>query len=364
MRRHDTKRGRSLSTTIADTDRPASDRLEHTVLAVAESAAAPNPSTPLSVPISSLLPGDSPRLAGQSKEHIARLAEIDDPLPPILVDARTMRVIDGAHRLMAAGLRGRETIEVEFFRGSADDAFLYAVQANVTHGYPLSQADRRAAAKRIIASHPYLSDRAIAQTAGLGAKTVATLRKRAGGEQGAAVEARVGRDGRVRPLNSAAGRLRAAELIAQRPNASLRELARAAGVSPATVGDVRKRLDAGLEPVPNRQSTVVAPARTVPAVRQIAQRVTESAGPFDGSRTVNDPAPLLTKLSRDPSLRQQEAGRRLLVLLQSYSSGPRNLNDLIPVVPPHCTVHVKQVALQVAQMWLDFAQEISQPWVG
>ncbi len=353
-----------MSTAYSDTDQLAPDRHRHAVLAVAEPAAAPTPSVPLSVPISSLLPGDSPRLAGQSKEHIARLAEIDDPLPPILVDARTMRVIDGAHRLMAASLRGRETIEVEFFRGTADDAFLYAVQANVTHGYPLSQADRRAAAKRIITSHPYLSDRAIAQTTGLGAKTVAALRKRAGSEQGPAVEARMGRDGRVRPLNSAAGRLRAAALIAQRPHASLRELAQAAGVSPATVGDVRKRLDAGLEPVPNRHDAPTPAPRPIPVAQQIAQRVAACAGPTEATGTTNDTGPLLKKLSRDPSLRQQEAGRRLLVLLQSYSTGPRNLNDLIDVVPPHCTVHVKQVALQVAQMWLDFAEEITQPWIG
>ena len=314
---------------------------------------------PVSLPISSLLPGDSPRLEGLSSEHVVRLSELDNPLPPILVDARTWRVIDGAHRLMAAVLRGRDTIEVEFFRGPAEDAFLYSVQVNVTHGLPLSQADRRAAAKRIITSHPYLSDRAIAQTAGLGAKTVATLRKRASDEQGSSVEARMGRDGRVRPLNSAAGRLRAAELIAQRPHASLRELARAAGVSPATVGDVRKRLRAGLEPVPHRQGATPAPARIIPA-----QWVAEPAGPVATAMVVNDTATLLTKLSRDPSLRQQESGRRLLVMLQSYSAGPRNLTNLLGVVPPHCTVHVKQVALQVAQMWLDFAHEINQPWGG
>lgn len=310
----------------------------------------------LSVPIASLMPGDSPRLAGQSKEHIARLAEIDDPLPPILVDPRTMRVIDGTHRLMAARLRGRETIEVEFFGGTSADAFLYAVQANVTHGHPLSQADRRAAVKRIIASHPHLSDRAIAQIAGLGAKTVATMRERAG-DQGAGAESRIGRDGRVRPLDGAAGRLRAAELIAQRPHASLRELARIAGVSPATVSDVRKRLDAGLEPLPGKRSAAAepAPARTAPTrVVRPARRTEEPPAP------PNLPDSLLGKLSRDPSLRQQEAGRRLLVLLQSSASGAQNLNDLINVVPPHCMMHITQLARQVAQMWLDFAQELNQ----
>jgi ParB-like chromosome segregation protein Spo0J len=320
--------------------------------AIADLPTAPQPSHPVSVPVASLTPGDSPRLAGQSKEHVARLAEIDDPLPPILVDPTTMRVIDGAHRLMAAILRGSETIEVEFFEGRSADAFLHGVLANITHGYPLSRADRRAAAKRILVSHPHLSDRAIAQIAGLGAKTVATLRERAGDQR--PVEARTGRDGRTRPLNGAPGRLRAAELIVQRPHASLRELARVAGVSPATVSDVRKRLDAGLEPVA---------ARHTPGSR-VALPVRRAAEPAEPAvMTLNNVASLLSKLSRDPSLRQQEAGRRLLILLQSCTSGARNLTDLVETVPPHCTTHIGLLARQVAQMWLDFAKELSTPEV-
>jgi hypothetical protein len=57
-------------------------------------------------------------------------------LPPLLVDRRSMRVIDGMHRLMAALLKKRETIDVEFFDGSYADAFLLAVEANVAHGLP------------------------------------------------------------------------------------------------------------------------------------------------------------------------------------------------------------------------------------
>ena len=44
--------------------------------------------------------------------HIARLAEAETRLPPILVDRRTMRVIDGMRRLIAASLKGQETIDV------------------------------------------------------------------------------------------------------------------------------------------------------------------------------------------------------------------------------------------------------------
>src|SRR5689334_7876324 len=89
----------------------------------------------VAVPLLSVRPGDSPRLAGEDKAHIARLAEMDEPLPPILVSRRTMRVIDGMHRLMAASMRGQQTIDVEFYDGSPRDAFLRAVEANVTHGF-------------------------------------------------------------------------------------------------------------------------------------------------------------------------------------------------------------------------------------
>jgi hypothetical protein len=153
----------------------------------------------------SLRAADSPRLSGEDKAHIARLAKTEAPLPPMLVDRRTMRVIDGMHRLMAASLQGQEAIDVIFFGGSEADVFLRAVEENVTHGLPLSQADRRAAAERIVASHPHMSDRTIGHSVGLAAKTIAAIRKRSS-EGVPQSNARVGRDGRVRPLDIGLGR--------------------------------------------------------------------------------------------------------------------------------------------------------------
>ena len=43
-----------------------------------------------------------------------------------------MRVIDGMHRLRAAILNGRSSIEVEFFDGSDEEAFIRAVEQNVS----------------------------------------------------------------------------------------------------------------------------------------------------------------------------------------------------------------------------------------
>jgi hypothetical protein len=71
----------------------------------------------------------------------------------------------------------------------------------VSHGLPLSLADRRAAVERIVTSHPALSDRAIARIAGVGADAVAAGRKRSTAAV-AQLDGRVGRDGRVRPVTS------------------------------------------------------------------------------------------------------------------------------------------------------------------
>jgi ParB-like chromosome segregation protein Spo0J len=313
------------------------------------------------VPTLSLRPADSPRLNGEDKAHIARLAETETPLPPILVDRRTMRVIDGMHRLMAASLQGRETIDVIFFDGSDADVFLRAVQENIAHGLPLSQADRRAAAERIIVSHPHMSDRAIGHSIGLAAKTVASIRK-SSSEEIQQSNARVGRDGRVRPLDSGAGRRRAAELLAQQPDASLRDVARAAGISPATVLDVRKRLERGESPTPERPT---ANAARKDARDNGAEDDTDSDGAYAQAIRFSpraaappNPAEAVEKLLRDPSLRNNERGKGVLRLLQVNAVGAEQLPDVAEAVPAHCVGIVVQLARQYAKMWQEFAREL------
>lgn len=316
--------------------------------------------TVVSVPLLLLRPADSPRLNGEDKAHIARLVETETPLPPILVDKRTMRVIDGMHRLIAASLQGRETIDVRFFEGSEIDVFLRAVQENVAHGLPLSQADRRAAAQRIISSHPHMADRAIGHSVGLSAKTVAVIRKEAG-EEIPQPAARIGRDGRARPLDSCTGRQRAAEIMAEQPDASLRDVARAAGISPATALDVRKRLERGEPPVPEKLSAAAARKDTADdgagAGSGSGDASVRAIRPVQQAPEPPDPAAVVEKLLRDPSLRSEYA-KGMLRLLHANAAGPEQLPVAADTVPPHCLRLVIQLAQQYAKMWQDFAREL------
>ncbi|RMI32502.1 ParB/RepB/Spo0J family partition protein, partial [Actinomadura harenae] len=205
------------------------------------------------VTIASLQPADSPRLRGVDHEHVLRMAGVDAPLPPILVHRPTMRVIDGMHRLRAAKLRGDTEIEAIFFDGSAAEAFARAVELNIAHGLPLTLADRRAAAARILAAEPQASDRMVAARTGLSARTVAAVRRSTA--RIPQTNTRVGADGRERPVSGARGRRLAARIISDRPEASLREVARTAGISLSTAHDVRRRLREGRDPVPGGGGT-------------------------------------------------------------------------------------------------------------
>jgi ParB-like chromosome segregation protein Spo0J len=306
------------------------------------------------VPIVSLRAGDSPRLNGVDRAHVARLAEMETPLPPILVDRRSMRVIDGMHRLMVASLQGRETIEAVFVEDSEADMFLRAVQENIAHGLPLRQADRRAAAERIISTHPHMSDRAIAEVAGLAPKTIASIRRRSAKEPKES-NARVGRDGKVRPLDTSEARRRAAELLTEQPDASLRDVARAVGMSPATVLDVRKRLERGESPVREKPAAV----RDSEPGKRSASAVRAAGRPTRGPRTAGaaNPSLIVERLSRDPSLHSSERGRGMLRLLHINAVSLAH-PDPAAAVPPHCVATVLQLARHYSQMWSDFAQEL------
>jgi ParB-like chromosome segregation protein Spo0J len=310
------------------------------------------PVNPGRIPIDQLVRGASPRVDGEIVEHTRLLAECEKPLPPIMVHRQTMRVIDGMHRLRAAIMRGDDTIEAQFFDGDESEAFVAAVQANIAHGLPLSLADREAAAARILEMYPERSDRWIASVTGLAAGTIAPLRAVA--TAGTAVQARVGRDGKLRPLSTAEARRAAGRLIAERPEASLREVARLSGLSPATVRDVRERVRRGDDPVPERQ-------RDVASAHERALDLRDRPEGARGRRpNTRDKTTLLRILNRDPALRFNEAGRSLLRWLSGRVDRADSWRTMVNVVPPHCCYVVAELAVALANEWLDFAAELEQ----
>ncbi|WP_433257635.1 ParB N-terminal domain-containing protein [Streptosporangium sp. CA-135522] len=297
------------------------------------------------VSIDLLLPAESPRLDGTDRQHAKMLSGQDGVLPPILVQRGSMRIVDGMHRVMAARLRGDRFIEVRFFDGDDEASFLCGVRANITHGLPLSWKDREAAAERFIRSYPQWSDRAIAAAAGISAKSVRTVRQRATDVR-QHLDARIGMDGRVRPVDAAVGRQLASELLRSKPEASLREVARDAGISPTTVRDVRERLRRGEDPVPSAPQA----AQNRTAAAQLAARGRNAGLPEVPS--------ILEKMRRDPSVRHKQSGRALLGQLERHLLDVEEFVRLLDGVPPHCLVLVAQLARRCAADWSDLAERI------
>jgi hypothetical protein len=143
--------------------------------------------------------------------------------------------------------------------------------------------------------------------------------------------------------------------MAERPDASLREIAREAEISLGTAQNVRKRLHAGQAPFsPEQQDSkrTHTKTRTSPPVRHNnPNAVTPVAG------TVTDS---LHQLKQDPSLRFSEIGRTLLRLLDAHSIPPATWERLVDSIPTHCSDTVARVARSCAYSWIQFAKHIKQ----
>ncbi|MDI3389867.1 ParB N-terminal domain-containing protein [Streptomyces sp. B-S-A8] len=314
------------------------------------------------VRIDSLVLSDSPRLDAEDPDHVRMLAEAGDCLPPITVHRPTLRVIDGAHRVRAALLNGRTEIAARLLDCDPADAFVLSVKANVTHGLPLSRADRAAAATRIILTHPQWSDCAIAAATGISDKTVSRIRAQTPAGGSAQSSTRIGRDGRVRPVDSAERRRHAAAIFLEHPEAGLREVARATGLSPATVRDVRQRISRGADPVPGRYRTTQdeKPAESAPAAAApTRQRPSAPPGVGRGAVAV-DRQELLAKLSEDPSLRHSEAGRTALRWLHHYSVDGDSIENLGRGLPRHWAPKVADLARSCAATWSELAAQLQE----
>ncbi len=189
--------------------------------------------------VADLAIGYSPRHTKVDSDHVAALADVADRLPPVVVDERSMTVIDGVHRLEAYRALGRSHIPTVFFQGSDMEALVMAIQANIQHGKPLSRTERQDAARALLVRCPDRSDRWLGDVCGVSHTTVGVLRRSL---SNADAQVRTGRDGRRRPVDPTPGQAAVARVMAENPTASVRQAAGAAGVAPSTV----QRVAAGL----------------------------------------------------------------------------------------------------------------------
>ncbi len=228
------------------------------------------------VELSTLSSGPSPRDHRLCEQHVAVLSEARGNWPPILVRSRDRVIVDGHHRVAAAGRLGLQTISAVLFEGSDDEAYVQAVKQNISHGLALSVSERVTAALGFLCRHPDWSDRRISTICGLSPSTVGNVRSRAAHQgrdltraQAARPDTRLGADGRRRPVDRGAQRAHIAHLVMADPSASLRSIARLIGASPETVRAVRSelqaRLGAGTVDLPPRQEQHATTAEIAPA---------------------------------------------------------------------------------------------------
>lgn len=300
------------------------------------------------VPVRSLVIEQTLRVSGEQPEHTRALAAVLAQLPPIVVHRPTMRVIDGLHRVRAAELCGREFIAAYMFDGDEVDALALATQMNLESVLPLSSTDRRVVAKRIITMRPQWSDRLVASITKLSTKTVREVRRSCQVNSQLLTEERVGRDGRVRPVNAAAKREMAADLFRKNPEMSLRQVAKAVGMSPETARSVRNRLRLGGE------STEVGPSGSMPPPGRAAgadRRAVPTVTPGKSRLTARQRAALVGRLMEDPSLRYNEHGRMMLHLLKAYAMTDEEWVTVLNGLPAHRREVLADMALECARRW-------------
>ena len=281
------------------------------------------------VPVSSLSVGATFRAGGLCEEQVERLTALGGAWPPILVRRADRQVIDGAHRVAAARRLGLARLEAELFDGRPEQAFIEFVRRNVTQGLVLSIAERKKAALRVLHDHPIWSDRRVAELCALSPKTVARLRPDAGTCPSADLrhlDVREGRDQRLRPVRPGSARARVVEALRDQPDASLRTLAAAAGVSPETVRLVRLNLAEVVEaPSGDDETTVAAP---------------EQAG-----------------WHSDAALASSEQGEQFLAWFEQTAVAQRDL-DWVDAVPLGRIYVVADEARRRSEIWLELARSL------
>jgi hypothetical protein len=180
--------------------------------------------------------------------HVGVLAGVLDDCPPVVVQVGTLRVIDGHMRIFAAELLGRTSVPVHWVQGDDAELVELAATTNSRHGLPLTAVQRKATALSLLLVAPGWSNRRIAGACGISEANV--RRSRRPPASPAPLDKRIGIDGKRYPVTEVAHQA-ARGLLASCPRPSDRAIARATGLSPTTVGRLRR--DARTEPPRSRR---------------------------------------------------------------------------------------------------------------
>ncbi|MHB1325170.1 MAG: ParB/RepB/Spo0J family partition protein [Thermoleophilia bacterium] len=124
-------------------------------------------------------PALQPRIGGLDTDHVAALQENPQAWPSLAVVERGGYVlVDGFHRYAAAQNLSLKTIPVVVHELLADaDLRALAFALNAVHGRPLTLADRRAEAERLLKADTAVSNLEVARRTALSPTTVAGLRE-------------------------------------------------------------------------------------------------------------------------------------------------------------------------------------------
>lgn len=220
------------------------------------------------IPADHLHHGPPVRGGGIDPNHIDELSESIDALPPILVrdvDGR-YEILDGHHRCEVHREAHGPTALVPCHVIECDDvqAYRLAVEANTTHGLPLTLGEKKNTAKHLLELSPDLSDREVAKVCGLSDKTVAEIRSTAEIPQLNGAK-RAGGDGKARPASKAKAaeqRAAAEEFVADNPTATTADVVAATGVSAGTAHNVKKQLTHAEPAGPTVKPEPTKPRRT------------------------------------------------------------------------------------------------------
>ncbi len=305
------------------------------------------------VPISRLIGTMGVRSQPVDVAHVTQLSQLVDRLPPIVVHRPTMTVVDGVHRLLAIVGAGGTHVDAILIDIDLADAFVLGVQLNSAHGLPLTQRDRRLAITRILGEHPEWSDRRIAEVAGVSPKTVGAVRRTA--PDLPPVTERIGRDGLPRSILANRGQPRTSAIGAldvRQPS-----------------GPVASSLHPDGAPVPPDSGTSSEPA-PIAGGRMVSSRQAGQVGPGPlpdveagrgagrGNGRSSEIQRTLHRLRLDPSLRDNVVGRTLLRLLSAHLWDETRLLAVADAVPSHRAADIAYAAKLCSDSWARFAQVV------